>query len=413
MARGRTPAVDPDGAAATLDAQLETVTVTGTGTATAVSLTGQLTGGELGRWCAATLTGTTRLADDVTAAAANLHPIRPSRVEDPQHWATVGGALGQRLAFATHHAPPYYALLGTHRAGLADWATLGRCATRFPTHTGLDPTRAGRANQLRPLPDGRWLDLDTEPGDHSTARATTGTRTGLVVDLTERLVAYLGAHAPPGHLANTHGAEAVLARVCVVLTDWETAYRTGQLPTHLNPLYANPDTTVPDLLAAVPTHQVAELVELTARAHQSGMLTRLTHPATTPTPTTTAHPTPPGISGPVFIEHWADGDLLIPAATGDGTVLLDVKTVTSVRDPERVGRWLWQLLSYTWLDPGDRYRIRDVGLYLARHATLITWPLNQFAATLLDDRNINDAATAFRRLANRVITAETGQPARR
>ena len=156
MARGRTPAVDPDGAAATLDARLGTVT----GTATAVSLTGQLTGGELGRWCAANLTGTTRLADDVTAAAANLRPIRPSRVDDPQHWATVGGAFGQRLAFATQHAPPYYALLGAHRAGLADWATLHRCAAAFPTHTALDPDRAARANQLRPLPGGRWVDLD-------------------------------------------------------------------------------------------------------------------------------------------------------------------------------------------------------------------------------------------------------------
>ena len=48
-----------------------------TRTDTAVSLTGQLTGGELGRWCAATLTGTARLADDVAAAATNLHPIRP------------------------------------------------------------------------------------------------------------------------------------------------------------------------------------------------------------------------------------------------------------------------------------------------------------------------------------------------
>ncbi len=47
----------------------------------------------------------------------------------------IGGAFGQRLAFATHHAPPYYALLGAHRAGLTDWATLARCAAAFPTHT--------------------------------------------------------------------------------------------------------------------------------------------------------------------------------------------------------------------------------------------------------------------------------------
>lgn len=47
-----------------------------------------------------------------------------------------------------------------------------------------------------------------------------------------------------------------------------------------------------------------------------------------------------GIAGPVFVEHWADGDLLVPT-DGGGMVLLDVKTVISVRDPAKVGRWLW------------------------------------------------------------------------
>jgi hypothetical protein len=378
-----------------------------------MSLTGQLTGGDLGRWCAATLTGTGRLAADMTAAAANLRPVRPSRVEDPGHWATIGGALGQRLAFATQHAPPYYALLGAHRAGLVDWATLQRCAARFPTHTTLDDVRAARANQLRPLPGGGWLDLDEQPGDRYTGRATTGTRPGLVVDLVERLVAYLATHAPPGRLAGSRGAEAVLARACVVLTDWETAYRTGELPAHVAHLHTDPDTTAAALLGAVPDHQVAELVELAARAHGSGVLARLAPTATTPT--TTPASAAGGISAPVFVEHWADGDLLIPstAAGGGGMVLLDVKTVTSVRDPARVGRWLWQLLAYAWLDPIDRYRIRGVGLYLARHGALITWPLPRFAAALLDGRTVDGTAADFRRLADRVITAEAGQPARR
>lgn len=119
----------------------------------------------------------------------------------------------------------------------------------------------------------------------------------------------------------------------------------------------------------------------------------------------------------MFVEHWADGDLLIPAAADDvsaggGMVLLDVKTVTSARDPDRVARWLWQLLGYAWLDTADRYRIRSVGLYLARHAALCTWPLDRFAAALLDGRDVDVAAADFRRLAARVITAETGQPAR-
>src|SRR4051812_36167815 len=54
--------------------------------------TGQLTAGALGRWCAANLTGTRRLADEVATAAAGVRPVRPRRVDDPDHWATIGGA---------------------------------------------------------------------------------------------------------------------------------------------------------------------------------------------------------------------------------------------------------------------------------------------------------------------------------
>ncbi len=76
-----------------------------------MSLTGQLATGELGRWCAATLTGTPDMAAHVatrvqSAVAAGARPVRPRRVDDPGHWATIGGVLGQRLTFATHHAPP-------------------------------------------------------------------------------------------------------------------------------------------------------------------------------------------------------------------------------------------------------------------------------------------------------------------
>lgn len=98
-------------------------------------------------------------------------------------------------------------------------------------------------------------------------------------------------------------------------------------------------------------------------------------------------------------------------------VLLDVKTVMSVRDPARVGRWLWQLLGYAWLDPTDRYRIRAAGLYLARHGLLLAWPLPDLAAALLTTpgrpaghRDVDAAAEQFRRLAEHVITDETEHP---
>lgn len=240
-----------------------------------------------------------------------------------------------------------------------------------------------------------------------------------MLDLVERLVALLTAHASPGRLADTRGAEAVLARACVVLTDWENAYRAGELPTPAAALWADPATTAADLLDAVPDHQVTELIALATRAHTCGMLTRLTPAPATPG----ARPRSGGIAGPVLIEHWADADLLIPTIPVDasggsasltppppgGMTLLDVKTVLTVRNPARVARWLWQLLAYAWLDPADRYRIRAVGLYLARHGTLITWPLEQYAEGLLDGRNPDVGSAAFRQLASRVIATETGR----
>lgn len=40
------------------------------------------------------------------------------------------------------------------------------------TARALDPARAARANQLRPLPATVWLDLDQQPDDRHTGRAT-------------------------------------------------------------------------------------------------------------------------------------------------------------------------------------------------------------------------------------------------
>ena len=61
------------------------------------------------------------------------------------------------------------------------------------------------------------------------------------------------------------------------------------------------------------------------------------------------------------------------------------------------------------------------GLYLARHGTLITWPVDDLAAALLADPDgttgpdvaaaIDTAAEQFRRLAEHVIADETGHPA--
>jgi hypothetical protein len=91
---------------------------------------------------------------------------------------------------------------------------------------------------------------------------------------------------------------------------------------------------------------------------------------------------------------------------------VDVKTVISLADPNRVARWLWQILLYAWLDTGDLHRIRSVGLYLARHGVLLTWEVNTYAALLLGDTGAglrHRTRCAFEEVAAEVIHAEGGR----
>jgi len=375
-----------------------------------VSLTGQLRGGALADWCVANVTGTGQFLDELAAAAkAAEPPVRPAGGQVPSHhWATTGGAFGQRLAFLVQPAPPYYALLGTHRAGLADWATIQTAAAQFPTHAWLPPASRARACQLRPTTSG-WLDLETHRVAADLAypgRSSHGTHPELIFEFISRLVAYLHTHAPTGQLA-TAGAEAGLAGACWVLTGWEDAYRTGELAGHTRQLYADPAATVADLHTAAPPAVVDELVALATRLATSGTMEQLHALAGHPPPGTAL-----GVAGPVFIDNWADGDLLVAGPDVGGT-LLDVKTVMSVRDRDRAAGWLHQLLSYAWLDRANHYEIHRVGIYLARHGALVTWPVGDFATTLLSARSTADIAAArasFRSVAARVIAEEGGDP---
>ncbi|NIH81418.1 hypothetical protein [Amycolatopsis viridis] len=70
--------------------------------------------------------------------------------------------------------------------------------------------------------------------------------------------------------------------------------------------------------------------------------------------------------------------------------LIDVETVVSVRGTAKVGRWLWQVLLHAWLETTELYRIRRVGLLLARHGVLITWPVDEQTEPLLGRRDAGD-----------------------
>jgi hypothetical protein len=231
-----------------------------------------------------------------------------------------------------------------------------------------------------------------------------------------RLVGYLDEHAPPGVLG-TPNIEAGFARVCWLLAGWAAPER----PADLADVQERDDYAVDDLwdLAAQPV--VAELLALAERLRQH-------HEGDRPLETWRgwgrdyAEPAGPaalkradtgqagtglpagvwGVSAPDVVHDWAGADLLV------GSRLLGVETEV---DPDRVSRWLWRLAACTWLDTADRYRVRAVGLYLARHGLHVTWDGSTFTQALLGSaKGVEGARREFLGVARKVITAEGARP---
>jgi hypothetical protein len=219
-------------------------------------------------------------------------------------------------------------------------------------------------------------------------------------DFVRRTASFITEHTPVGQLG-TAGAEAGLARCCWVLSGWESCYRGGQLPADVAAAHTHPGYAADDLRRVVTEPTLAELVELAQRFETSGALLEWRHRADNPQPGKAL-----GISAPVIVSHWADGDLVV------GETLVDVKTVVRVDQPDRVARWLWQLLGYLWLDTQDLYGVRSVALYLARHGVTISWGGSTFADMLLGGNGRADAGAReeFLQLARHVIAAEGGNP---
>jgi hypothetical protein len=362
-----------------------------------MSLTTQLHDGELSRWCASRLPGTTGVVEAVARAGAGHRPVLPAGEVGRQHWAAVGGTLGVRLALLVQHAPPYYALLGLAGGGIVTrrWADL--TAATWPTHRRLPVARQARALQLRPTPTG-WADLGpgVDPGSDDTSQER------LLSDFFDRTVRSLEQDAPPGQLASP-ATEAVLLRACYVLSCWEDIYRSGTLVDTLLALHERGSYHMEELRAIAPEPAIAELLRLLTLTRTSGVLQQWRDAAGRPGPGQ-----PLGVAGPVIVDNWADGDLLIgrPGAA-DGHTLVDVKTVVRVDHPERTQRWLWQILCYAWLDVTGRWGIESVALYFARHGLQLTWPLAELAEELAGPGVSIDALRAeFRQVAGRVVAEE-------
>lgn len=103
------------------------------------------------------------------------------------------------------------------------------------------------------------------------------------------------------------------------------------------------------------------------------------HPATAAVPGLydLLAPVKRAVAGPDFAGSdevgGADSDLIV-----DG-LLLDVKA-TVEPTPTLARSWIYQLLGYVLLDYEDRHGIDRLGIYLARHRRLVTWPLETVLA---------------------------------
>ncbi|MGE3661808.1 MAG: hypothetical protein AB7G09_10955 [Pseudonocardia sp.] len=338
-----------------------------------MGLSQEVTRGELGRWFAARMPGTAEVAGEVAAAAASaagragvVRPPRDQRLGQ-RHWAEVGGVFGMRMAAVVEQAPPYYGLYGLVAAGLLSVDIAQRVAGSFPSHRDLSPTTRAWALDMRPSPSG-WLEL-AQPQHDTGGR---GWADEAVVELVERTGRYHDEHAPLGTIGGG-GAERGLARVYGWWSAAEDIYRSGIISDELDELLGADAPTADMLRELTAAAVVADTAALAARLRTSGSLDALHEVAGNP-----AAGSPLGCAGPVFVPHWADGDLLV------GDTLIDVKTVLRADDPGKAGSWLWQVLAYAWLDSrSDHYRIRAVGLYLSRHGVLLRWPVDALAARLL------------------------------
>ena len=172
-------------------------------------------------------------------------------------------------------------------------------------------------------------------------------------------------------------AEDQLCRAAFVLGWLEECFRAGRIfPGSVleGLIVASTDTNDVDatgrrLLALVPQPVVEDLKATLRLAERVGTWAQLRQSQTL-------------ALGPTFagsrLVGGADADVI-----ADG-LLIDVKATV---DPRRAKpQDLRQLLGYTLLDFDDKYGIDSVGLFLARHGVLISWPLDQLLQLLGSSR---------------------------
>lgn len=183
--------------------------------------------------------------------------------------------------------------------------------------------------------------------------------------LLERLTALTDRCEPVGQRLNA-GDEAELCRVCYALALYEELYRVGPMYIR-SPLYGlRADGTLDDLLALAPREVIEDLCHL-SWAFFDGYGELLNQPSVLN----------PNFAGSADVGG-ADADLIVDDC------LIDIKA--TVRPVPLQARDFYQLVCYPLLDYEDAYGIANVGIYLARQALLIRWPLASLIAGLSGGR---------------------------
>ncbi|WP_041763361.1 hypothetical protein [Pseudonocardia dioxanivorans] len=302
--------------------------------------------------------------------------------------------VAARLAALVQDAPPYAGLSGLLVAELISPTGTHQIAAGYRSHQAVlehEPDLAAVAAGLRPTPSDT-LAL-TGP---TLASPRPGWGDAAVAELAERGRRFHTAHAPTGTIG-ARGVETGLARAYGAWALGEDRYRSGRTPPVLAALAeATAAPTVEQLRGLCPPAVVDDAAAVVGHLDASGILARWRRWAGDPAPGEAL-----GYASPLLVPHWAEADLLV------GDTLVEVKTVARAEQPARIARWCWQLLGYTWLDDADRWQIRRVALYLARHGVTVVWPVAELEARLVGDPGrVAQARHAFRRLAHQVATRE-------
>jgi len=175
----------------------------------------------------------------------------------------------------------------------------------------------------------------------------------VIDDFFSSLDAFIMATRPAGRLLDAN-EEAILARYCFVLSILEARFRSGQtaqslfLPRHRQ--------HVEGLLSIASEPVVQDLVSLARQYSASGQELLSCRAVLNP-----------AFAGSADIGG-ADADLIIDRQ------LVEIKTT---KNNVVEAAWLRQLLGYVLLDYDDMLQVNTVGLYLARHGVLLSWPISE------------------------------------